>query len=124
MYTIPGVITDIYTQDTSVRNVAVSLLHMAAIFQLSDGLQVSCYGALRGLKDTKIPMYVNFAAYWGVGLPLGYYLGITRDIGPQGLWMGLIAGLTIAAILHNFRFFSQTKERVTIPARESEIAGV
>lgn len=116
MYTVPDVITGIYTQDTAVREVAISLLYMAAIFQISDGLQVSGYGALRGLKDTKIPMFVNLIAYWGAGLPLGYYLGIVRGFGPQGLWMGLIAGLTIAAILHNFRFFYQTREHAAIPA--------
>ncbi|SMO60872.1 MATE family efflux transporter [Fodinibius sediminis] len=109
MYLFPDLITSIYTQDEAVREVAVSLLYMAAIFQISDGLQVSGYGALRGLKDTKIPMVVNFIAYWLVGLPLGYYLGIIRGIGPQGLWMGLIAGLTIAAILHNVRFYSLTR---------------
>lgn len=122
MYTFPDVITSIYTRDTAVQNVAVSLLYMAAVFQISDGLQVSGYGALRGLKDTKIPMYVNFVAYWGVGLPLGYYLGIARNTGPQGLWIGLIAGLTIAAILHNYRFFLQTKKRITLPSEESEVA--
>lgn len=109
MYLFPDVITSIYTQDADVQNVAISLLYMAAIFQISDGLQVSGYGALRGLKDTTIPMVVNFIAYWMVGLPLGYYLGIIRGIGPQGLWMGLIAGLTIAAILHNIRFYLLTK---------------
>ena len=109
MYTMPELITSIYTQDIDVQSVAVSLLYMAAIFQISDGLQVSGYGALRGLKDTKIPMYVNLVAYWIIGLPVGYYLGITQDIGPQGLWMGLIAGLTVAAILHNSRFYYLTK---------------
>lgn len=109
MYLFPDVITGIYTRDAAVKEVAVSLLYMAAIFQISDGLQVSGYGALRGLKDTKIPMYVNFVAYWLVGLPLGYYLGIVRGIGPQGLWMGLIAGLTIAAVLHNVRFYHLTR---------------
>lgn len=109
IYLYPNVITDIYTDDAAVQEVAISLLYMAAIFQISDGLQVSSYGALRGLKDTKVPMIVNFIAYWLVGLPLGYYLGITKGIGPQGLWMGLIAGLTIAAILHNIRFYMLTK---------------
>lgn len=111
IYLFPDVISSIYTQDSAVQEVAISLLYMAAIFQISDGLQVSSYGALRGLKDTKIPMIVNFIAYWVVGLPLGYYLGISRNIGPQGLWMGLIAGLTIAAILHNIRFYKLTSRR-------------
>ncbi len=113
MFTIPDLITGIYTQDNAVQEVAIGLLYMAAIFQISDGLQVSSYGALRGLKDTKKPMYVNFVAYWIVGLPLGYYLGITQEIGPQGLWMGLIAGLTVAAILHNARFYKLTRSSGT-----------
>ncbi|MDX1617868.1 MAG: MATE family efflux transporter, partial [Balneolaceae bacterium] len=111
MYLFPGLITGIYTDDAAVQSVAVGLLYMAAIFQISDGLQVSGFGALRGLKDTKIPMYVNLVSYWIVGLPLGYYLGIMREIGPQGLWMGLIAGLSIAGILHNIRFHLLTRKR-------------
>lgn len=111
MYVFPELITRMYTQDADVQDVAVSLLYMAAIFQISDGLQVSGYGALRGLKDTKTPMYVNLVAYWLIGLPVGYYLGIIMEVGPQGLWMGLIAGLTVAAILHNIRFYYLTKEK-------------
>lgn len=110
MVSVPDLITSIYTDNKAVQNVAISLLYMAAIFQISDGLQVSGYGALRGLKDTKIPMYVNLIAYWVIGLPLGYYLGIMRDVGPQGLWIGLIAGLSVAAILHNLRFWWMTRE--------------
>nr|WP_286670534.1 MATE family efflux transporter [Fodinibius salsisoli] len=113
MYLFPDLITSIYTQNADVQEVAISLLYMAAIFQISDGLQVSGYGALRGLKDTTLPMAVNFVAYWLVGLPLGYYLGLVRGIGPQGLWMGLIAGLTIAAILHNIRFYKLTRRSQT-----------
>lgn len=109
MVTIPNLITGMYTDNLAVKEVAVSLLYMAAIFQISDGLQVSSYGALRGLKDTKIPMIVNLIAYWLVGLPLAYYLGITKEAGPQGLWIGLIAGLTVAAILHNVRFWRETR---------------
>lgn len=104
MFLFPDFIAGIYTDDPAVIDVAVSLLYMAAIFQISDGLQVSGFGALRGLKETKIPMYVNLVSYWIVGLPLGYYLGITRGLGPQGLWIGLIAGLTLAGLLHNARF--------------------
>lgn len=109
MVTLPDLITGMYTDDSAVQDIAISLLYMAAIFQISDGLQVSSYGALRGLKDTAVPMVVNFVAYWLVGLPLGYYLGLIRGVGPQGLWIGLIAGLTIAAILHNIRFWWKTK---------------
>ncbi|MDR8394109.1 MATE family efflux transporter [Aliifodinibius sp. S!AR15-10] len=113
MFLFPEFITSIYTDNASVQSVAVSLLYIAAIFQISDGLQVGGFGALRGLKDTKIPMFVNLISYWIIGLPLGYYLGIVQQVGPQGLWMGLIAGLSLAGILHNVRFHYLTK-----PSRE------
>ncbi len=105
MITFPKQIVGIYTSDPEVIEMASMLLIMAAIFQVSDGLQVGGSGALRGLKDTKIPMIVNIAAYWVIGIPLGYTLGMVLDGGPAGLWIGLIAGLTAAAILHNVRFF-------------------
>lgn len=110
MFLFPEAITSIYTNDPAVTEVAVQLLFMAAIFQLSDGLQVSGFGALRGLKDTKVPMYVNLVAYWLVGIPVAYYLGFIADYGAQGLWVGLIAGLTIAGILHNIRFYKRTRK--------------
>lgn len=105
LVTIPELLVSIYTNDTQVTEIAVVLLLMAAIFQVSDGLQVSGAGALRGLKDTTIPMIVNFIAYWVIGLPIGYLIGIYWKFGPTGLWVGLIAGLTVAAILHNVRFY-------------------
>ena len=105
----PDFITRIYTEDTAVQQMAAGLLLMAALFQLSDGLQVSGFGALRGLKDTRIPMFVNILAYWIIGFPLGYYLGIMAGVGPVGLWIGLIAGLSVAALLHNLRFYYLTK---------------
>jgi len=104
----PETITAIYTSDADVTSIAVQLLYMAAIFQISDGLQVSGYGALRGLKDTKIPMYVNLVAYWIVGIPTAYLLGFTYNFGAPGFWVGLIAGLTVAGILHNARFYIKT----------------
>jgi multidrug resistance protein, MATE family len=110
MYLFPGQIVSVYTDDPELRSLAVQLLYMAAIFQVSDGLQVSGSGALRGLKDTRVPMIVNLIAYWIVGLPLGYYLGIIRQWGPEGLWIGLIAGLTVAAVLHNLRFHRLTRQ--------------
>jgi multidrug resistance protein, MATE family len=108
MYLFPEQIVAIYTDDSNVTSVAVQLLFMAAIFQISDGLQVSGFGALRGLKDTKIPMYVNLVAYWVIGIPVAYYLGFKAGYGAPGLWGGLIAGLTMAGILHNLRFYHKT----------------
>ncbi len=105
MFAFPTTIIGFYTSDPELISRSIVLLYLAAIFQLSDGLQVSGSGALRGLKDTTIPMYVNFLSYWVIGLPTGWFLGIHLGYGPEGLWTGLIAGLTTAAILHNVRFY-------------------
>lgn len=100
-------IASLYTQDLGVIELASHLLLFAAVFQLSDGLQVGANGVLRGMKDTTIPMYITVLAYWCVGLPLGYALGLTDWLGPaqgaQGFWFGLVAGLTVAAILLGWR---------------------
>lgn len=109
LFLFPRAITSIYTGDPDVTSIAVQLLYMAAIFQISDGLQVSGYGALRGLKDTKVPMVVNLIAYWIIGIPTAYLLGFTYNYGAPGFWIGLIAGLTAAGILHNARFFIKTR---------------
>jgi MATE family multidrug resistance protein len=109
MATFPHLIAAIYTGDDAVHAMAVRLLLMAAIFQIFDGLQVAAAGALRGLKDTAMPMVITFVAYWGLGLPLGVWLGIVLDGGPQALWIGLIAGLIAAAVLLNTRFFLLTQ---------------
>ncbi|MEX0608549.1 MAG: MATE family efflux transporter [Balneolaceae bacterium] len=111
LFSAPEFIIGIYTHDPEVVSVAVALIFMAGVFQISDGLQVGAFGALRGLKDTRVPMVVNFISYWLIGFPAGYLLGIYYDFGPEGLWIGLIAGLTIAAILHNYRFNRLTKPR-------------
>ncbi len=121
MWLMPSLVAHLYTQDPDVIAVAVTLLHVAAIFQISDGLQVSGLGALRGLKDTRIPMIVNLIAYWIIGLPLGYFLGITLDMGPRGLWFGLVAGLSAAAILHNSRFLILTKHYISKPSQIEQL---
>lgn len=96
-------ITGIYTDDLVIRELATGLLMLAAAYQISDALQVAAAGALRGYKDTKITMYITLFAYWGVGLPLGWILGLTDWIqpasGPQGFWLSLIISLSLAAVL-------------------------
>ncbi|MFY0685499.1 MAG: MATE family efflux transporter, partial [Balneola sp.] len=109
LFTIPETIIGIYTDDPVVSKMSISLLFMAGLFQISDGLQVGGFGALRGLKDTKTPMIVNFISYWVIGFPVGYYLGIISDYGAEGLWFGLISGLSVAAVLHNYRFNKLSK---------------
>jgi MATE family multidrug resistance protein len=113
MLTLPEWIVKLYTKDLAVQELAIKLLFYAAIFQISDGLQVGGLGALRGLKDTRVPTLINVVAYWLVGLPIGYLLGVQQRLGAEGLWMGLILGLTVAALLHNLRFHWLTKNFVT-----------
>ncbi len=102
-------IAGLYTNDAAVAALAATLLLMAATFQFPDGIQVLSIGALRGLKDTRVPMLIAALAYWGIGMPLGAVLGLgvgalTPALGPKGMWIGLIAGLTVAAILLSTRF--------------------
>lgn len=100
----------LYTDDEKVLELAAVLLLFAALFQISDGLQVAASGALRGFKDTKVPMYYTIVAYWMLGLPVGYILGMTNwlvePMGARGFWIGLVVGLTSAAIMLNGRLFS------------------
>jgi MATE family multidrug resistance protein len=96
--------------------IAVGLLELAALFQLSDGLQVAAAGALRGLADTRAPMLVTFVAYWLVGLPLGYALAFHAGLGARGMWIGLIAGLTLAGLLLAARLWRVTRDRRLVPA--------
>lgn len=86
-----------YTGDAEVIALAAQLLLLAAAFQLFDCLQATANGALRGLKDTRGPMVITVAAYWGVGLPVAALMAFALGLGPSGLWLGLIAGLLVAA---------------------------
>lgn len=96
-------IAAIYTQDTAVLALAATLLLFTAAFQLSDGIQVVSGAALRGLKDTRVPMLLAAFAYWGVGMPLGAGLGFGLGWGAPGMWAGLVAGLSFAAVLLGWR---------------------
>ncbi|MBF02898.1 MAG: MATE family efflux transporter [Flavobacterium sp.] len=92
--------------------IAAQLLLVAAIFQISDGLQVVVLGALRGLQDVKIPMYITFVAYWIIGFPTSIYLGKFTSLGAAGIWIGLLAGLTAAALFLFVRFNAETKKLI------------
>ena len=83
---------------------AANLLLIAAIFQISDGLQVTALGALRGVQDAKVPMYITFVAYWLIAFPILYMLGIHTSLGNVGIWIGLLIGLTAVAICLLYRF--------------------
>jgi len=91
--------------DPAVAALAATLMVYAAVFQYPDGLQALSAGALRGLKDTTVPMFITVLAYWGLGLPLGAWLGLRGGQGAPGLWTGLILGLSVAATLLAWRFW-------------------
>ena len=97
-------IAGLYTADVAVATLAASLLLYAALFQFPDGIQVLSAGALRGLQDTRVPMLLAALAYWGIGMPVGVGLGLVLGWGPKGMWLGLTAGLSVAAFLLARRF--------------------
>ncbi|NQD37712.1 MATE family efflux transporter [Permianibacter sp. IMCC34836] len=108
MLLLPNQIAGLYTDSADVITMAVSFLSLAAIFQLSDALQVTASGALRGLKETRYPMLISMLAYWVVGFPLGWLLAHYTALGPAGYWAGMIGGLSLAAILLNWRFWRRS----------------
>ena len=90
--------------NAEVISIAAQLLGVAALFQISDGMQVVALGALRGLQDVRIPTLITFVAYWLIGFPLSYFLGLHTHLGNIGIWIGLLAGLTASAIMLYLRF--------------------
>lgn len=104
MLGIPHAIASWYTQAPAVLALAARLLVLAGVFQFADGIQVASNGALRGLKDTRVPMLLTVLAYWAIGMPIGWWLAFRAGHGAPGMWIGLIAGLTVAAIVLFTRF--------------------
>jgi multidrug resistance protein, MATE family len=109
-------IAGLYSRDPAVQKIAAGLLLMAAIFQLSDGVQVGAAGALRGFKDTAIPMTMCIFSYWVVGFPLAYVFGVRQGGGPLYVWIGFIAGLTVSAVLLVSRYLYVSRR--SLPASE------
>jgi MATE family multidrug resistance protein len=98
--------------NTEVIYLAAQLLLVSAFFQISDGIQVVVLGALRGLQDVKIPTLITFIAYWLIGFPISYYLGLHTDLKSMGIWIGLLTGLTVSAIMLYIRFEYLTKKLI------------
>lgn len=99
----------LYTEDQAVISIAAQLLIIAGFFQLFDGTQVVGLGILRGIGDVNIPTLITFVAYWIIGIPLGYLLGITMGLGVYGIWYGLTFGLLTASVLLFIRFQKRTR---------------
>ncbi len=100
------------TDNAEVIFLAAQLLLIAAFFQISDGIQVVVLGALRGLQDVKIPTVITFIAYWLIGFPISYYLGLHTELKSTGIWVGLLAGLTASAFMLYLRFNYLTKKLI------------
>ncbi|MDT0622794.1 MATE family efflux transporter [Croceitalea vernalis] len=98
--------------NTKVIILAAELLLVAAIFQISDGIQVVVLGALRGLQDVKIPTLITFIAYWLIGFPVSFYLGLYTNLKSTGIWIGLLLGLTASAVMLYIRFNYLTKRLI------------
>ena len=98
------VVVKLYTNDTEVQAIAFSLLFMAAFFQIADGIQIGAAGALRGYKDTQVPMIINTFSYWVLGFPAAYIAAKVLVLEPKYIWTGFVLGLTVSAILLTGRF--------------------
>jgi len=104
---VPGLFARAYTTDGGVITVAMTLIPIAGIFQVFDGMQVCATGVLRGAGDTRVPMAIHMASFWLVGIPLGSWLCFGLDWGPAALWWGLTAGLAAAGLLQLARVHSR-----------------
>jgi MATE family multidrug resistance protein len=105
-------VVSLYTSDPAVRTIAISLLFMAAIFQIADGVQIGAAGALRGYKDTRVPMAINTFAYWVLAFPLAYMAAITFRAPPSYIWAGFVLGLSVAALLLTVRYRSVSRREL------------
>lgn len=119
---IPRLLAASYTSDAGVRDMAALLLPIAGMFQVFDGTQVVSIGVLRGLGDTRAPMWINILGFWLFGFPVSVALGFSWKLGPVGLWWGFVAGLAAVALLllarvrHRLRR-ALTRVRVDAPAQ-------
>ena len=122
---IPRLLASAYVTEPEVIALAASLIPLAGVFQLFDGLQAVAGGALRGAADTRAAMIANILGFWAIGLPLGLFLAFRWMMGPAGLWWGLVAGLAaVSAVLlvRLFRLFGGPLTRVQIDSQSTALA--
>lgn len=107
----------LYTSDPAIQRIGVSLLAVAAFFQVADGAQVAGLCSLRGAADTRVPLWIAMLGYWGIGVPVAYLLGFHAQLGPVGVWVGLCIALGVVAILLGWRVRRVLWPRVSIAGR-------
>ncbi len=105
----PEWLATLYTTEAATVAVAVALIPLAGMFQIFDGLQAVTSGVLRGTGDTRVPAILHMLAFWGVGVPLGAWLGFRTPLRERGMWLGLVAGLAVAAVLQSWRVTRQLR---------------
>jgi MATE family multidrug resistance protein len=105
-----NILTPLFTLDAEVQQVTSGLLILAALFQLSDGLQVVGLSILRGMKDVKFPTIIAMVSYWLIGIPVAYVVGFVFNLGVDGVWIGLASGLTASALFMYWRYDRQTRK--------------
>ncbi|HYR29738.1 MAG TPA: MATE family efflux transporter, partial [Thermoanaerobaculia bacterium] len=110
--TWPRALARLMTDQEGVIAAAIPLFLVAAVFQLSDGVQAVGGGVLRGAGDTKFTFYANLFGHWAIGLPVALYLGFTKKLGIVGLWWGLCAGLTVVAVILYLRFERLSRDAI------------
>jgi MATE family multidrug resistance protein len=103
-FTCHNILPRLYTDNLPVISLASAMLLLAAVFQISDGLQAVAAGALRGMQDVKFPAVIAFISYWIIMIPACYILAFPMHLGLQGIWIGFIIGLSLAAVLQLIRF--------------------
>ncbi len=110
-----------FTQSEEVIQIAATLLIIAGIFQVSDGLQAIVLAALRGLQDVIIPTYITFVAYWVIGFPISYYLGLHTNLKTTGIWIGLLISLSLSALMLFLRFQYLSRKLIAhLPSSQRE----
>ena len=111
----PEVVIHIYTRDSAVIPIAGMLLAVAVGFIVMDGVKIVGEGALRGLKEMTSPMVISALSIWLVGFPAAWLLGIYWDVGPAGLWYGMVLGMAVAAMLMSVRFLTRVNQLLRSP---------
>jgi MATE family multidrug resistance protein len=95
----PRFFLGLYTHDAAILRYGTGLLLMAGLFQLFDGAQVTGISLLRGAADTRVPMLITLLGYWGIGIPVAYWLGFHTELRHVGIWAGLTLSLAVVALL-------------------------